>query len=451
MKRESYHICEYGVIRSFNDYGSEIISSLSELYLPENQFESLYKYVSDNQDESTDSEKPFSLFSKGKRRQIKVKNYVGVLETKQGLHLEILPKIHMHNSMDQLGQTKSIFLRMLKHLKNSPFVNIGSAHIDAIKKFPILEVFIKSYITEVEKTFNYGIKLDYILREENVPYLRGKLIVTKNSKLNIADNSKFFCEFTDYSPNIPANRLIKTTLFKLLQLTKSYKNSYSINKLLSKLEDIDISINLKNDLATVNANNRLLKKYKTLLIWSEIFLLNKSFANFKGDNLNMAILFPMEKIFEDYIAFLFNKYSEGYKIKVQDKSYFLVEKHKGESKFRLKPDIVINKETLRKIIVDTKWKLIDQFADRKNYNISQADMYQLYAYGKKYKSDDIDPYLILLYPLNSNFTNKLDNFIYEGDLVLEAIPFDLSGNEENQRKQIEDILNVVQIGMELDN
>ncbi len=156
----------------------------------------------------------------------------------------------------------------------------------------------------------------------------------------------------------------------------------------------------------------------------------------------MAILFPMEKIFEDYIAFLFSKYSDGFKIKVQDKSYFLVEKHNGEPKFRLKPDIVIDKESIRKKIVDTKWKLIDQFAEKKNYNISQADMYQLYAYGKKYTSDCIDPCLVLLYPSNPNFSNKLENFIYEGDLTLEAIPFDLSGNEEHQQKQIENILNI---------
>lgn len=442
MNKETYHICEYGVIRSISDYNSDAVSSLAELYLPDKHFESIHKYISQNQDESAETEKPFSLFSKGKRRQIKVKNYVGVLETKEGLHLEILPKIHLDKTTDQIGETKSIFLRMLLHLKNSPFVNISKAHIETKKNFPILEVFIKSYINEAEKVFNHGVKSDYVLKEENVPYLRGKLKVNQNIKFNFADKAKFFCEYSDYSPNIPANRLIKTTLIKLLKITNSYNNYYSINKILSHLEDVEISSNIKADITAVNSINRLLLKYKTLLLWSEIFLANKSFTNFKGDNLNMAILFPMEKIFEDYIAFLFSKYSDGFKIKVQDKSYFLVEKHKGEPKFRLKPDIVIHKESTRKKIVDTKWKLLDQYAERKNYNIAQADMYQLYAYGKKYTSDSIDPCLVLLYPSNPNFSSKLDNFIYEGDLALEAVPFDLSGNEEHQQKQIENILNI---------
>jgi 5-methylcytosine-specific restriction enzyme subunit McrC len=159
----------------------------------------------------------------------------------------------------------------------------------------------------------------------------------------------------------------------------------------------------------------------------------------------MAILYPMERIFEDYIAHLFTKYSEGYRIKLQDKSYFLINHRTNnlgvkieKQIFGLKPDIVINKDKARTKIVDTKWKLLNQFAEKRNYDISQADMYQLYAYGKKYSTDKIDPKLILLYPTNPNFSNKLDNFIYEGELALEVIPFDFVGDE---KRQIEFILN----------
>ena len=71
---------------------------------------------------------------------------------------------------------------------------------------------------------------------------------------------------------------------------------------------------------------------------------------------------------------------------------------------------------------------LDESLEKKNYNISQADMYQLYAYGKKYalNSDSQEaPRLILLYPSNPNFQKSLDNFIYEGDLTLQVIPFNL--------------------------
>ena len=46
--------------------------------------------------------------------------------------------------------------------------------------------------------------------------------------------------------------------------------------------------------------------------------------------------------------------------------------------------------------MDTKWKLLSN--DARNYDISQADMYQMCAYGKKYDAEKI----ILLYPQPEN-------------------------------------------------
>lgn len=435
MIKKAYNICEYGIIRSSADYpGAEDIP-LREIYVQQNHFNSLYDYIAANQDESNDGEKPFSLGAKGKRKQIRVKNYVGVIETTDGLHLEILPKIHFQKSTDEEKETKQIFLKMLKHLKNSPFVNISKAHIDTSKDFPILEVFIRAYIEEIEMQFQYAVKHDYVECEDNVPFLKGKLLVTQNIRKNASDKSHFYCQFSEYSPNIPLNRIIKATLQRLLFISRNYKNIYSINKILSHLEDVDVSQDIPGDLQKINLKSRLNLRYKTVIEWSEVFLLRQSFTNFKGDKLNMAILFPMEKVFEDYLAYLFKKYSDGYKIKTQDRAYFLVE-HKAENRFGLRPDIVLNKDSSRSKLVDTKWKLLDENSDRRNYNISQSDMYQLYAYGKKYTVAGTEPRLVLLYPSNPSFTKKLDKFIYEGDLILEVVPFDFNDDEKTQIEAI---------------
>ena len=60
----------------------------------------------------------------------------------------------------------------------------------------------------------------------------------------------------------------------------------------------------------------------------------------------------------------------------------------------MRPDIFLQNRKGDKIIIDTKWKrLIGDSA--KNYGISQADMYQMYAYHTRYL--DIQK-VILLYP-----------------------------------------------------
>lgn len=130
MNKETYTVCEYGVICCKEDYVDAENISLQEIYLPSAHFESLYRFISIQQDESKEGEKPFTLLLRGKKRQIKVKNYVGVIETNEGLHLEILPKIHLNKSLNSEVETKQIFLKMLKHLKNSPFASISKAHLD---------------------------------------------------------------------------------------------------------------------------------------------------------------------------------------------------------------------------------------------------------------------------------------------------------------------------------
>ena len=64
-------------------------------------------------------------------------------------------------------------------------------------------------------------------------------------------------------------------------------------------------------------------------------------------------------------------------------------------------------------ILDTKWKALSD-NERNNYDISQADMYQMFAYSKKYARSDAEfvgnsPDVWLLYPVNSAMRKYTEN------------------------------------------
>jgi 5-methylcytosine-specific restriction enzyme subunit McrC len=449
--KKNYEISEYGVIRSQDDYEIESsFRSLKELYLPKEHFNDLLEFILENQENQKEVERMFSIFSLGKKLQIKTKNYVGVIETAKGLTLEILPKIFFDYSdedyNDELLNTKKVFLKMLSKLKNSPFLNINSAHLKVSPNFPLLEIFIENYVNEVKKIIRTGLKSQYVDNQENLNFLKGKIVNSLNIKHNHSNKSRFYCSFDEFSNNMVYNQLIKSTLLKLNRVSKSHYNRTNILQLLYHFDLVDESTNFESDLRKVSNNNRLFINYSQAILWSEVFLMNKSFTNFSGKSKNIAILFPMERIFEDYIGYLIKTYVEGHEIKTQDRSYYLVSNHKNNKKFGLRPDIVItNKYTQEQLIFDTKWKLIDEAKENKNYNISQADMYQLYAYGKKYDLNNefsSAPKLILLYPSNPNFRNPLNRFVYEDGLTLNVIPFDLTSSLSiDQEKQ--EVLNVL--------
>ncbi len=88
----------------------------------------------------------------------------------------------------------------------------------------------------------------------------------------------------------------------------------------------------------------------------------------------------------------------GYTVSVQDHSYYLFED--PAKRFALRPDIVVTREADQAIFVlDTKWKLLD--AQKPNYGLSQADMYQMAIYQQKYHAEQV----ILLYP-RTDLVNK---------------------------------------------
>ena len=96
------------------------------------------------------------------------------------------------------------------------------------------------------------------------------------------------------------------------------------------------------------------------------------------------------------------------------------EKHLIEEpkRFKLRPDIFLEGN----FIADTKWKIISSRDD-----ISQADLYQLYAYGKKHECDK----LRLIYPNIDDIIQKTMKFRYDDEMWLEILYFDLEKDENN--------------------
>ena len=244
-------------------------------------------------------------------------------------------------------------------------------------------------------------KSDYISNEDNISVYKGKLDISKHISLNAAHKERFYMVFDEYQVNRPENKLIKSTLLKLLGITRNSDNSREIRQLLYSFELVEESGNYAKDFSKVSLT-RGMKEYELLIQWAKIFLLNKSFTTFSGKNSGKALLFPMEQIFEAFIAkqvkMIFENQSNGLiRVSAQDSGYYLFDEPR---KFRLRPDIVVSnafEERHQVVIMDTKWKRLNH-NPATNYGISQADMYQMYAYSKKYHTPDI----WLIYPLNDD-------------------------------------------------
>lgn len=403
IRPKLFTITEYGCFsraKNRNGNGKDTVD------LPEKTFDALRDFVlgwrARLQEECTqDGSDFFSLSSrKGVGEVIVAQNYVGVISMKDGTTIEILPKIS--NSNDVTDQNaRDILLKMLRTLKNFPFKSSYQSSLGT-NKLPLFEIFIKMFVDETTQLTKQGLKSAYIPIETNENYFKGKLLIVPNMKANLCNRTRFFVRYDEFSMNRPENRLIKSTLCLLLKKTEDERNQQAIIKLLSVFEDIDLSDDYQIDLMKCHTD-RMVSHYKTVLSWCQLFLFNKSFTPSPGSEIAIALLFSMEKLFESYmVAKIRHHLDPDTKITPQDTSHHLFDNPK---EFQLKPDIVLTRtnppdDSTDKdivIVMDTKWKCLTE-----KKGVSQADMYQMYAYGKKYEAQKV----VLIYPKNSNLPEK---------------------------------------------
>ncbi len=373
-------------------------------YLPNDVFEDLEEFIHAfaGDEEHSDA---LEFLKIGYRRNvgdiISVNNYVGLIQMQNGYQIQVLPKIDLGDEPDRGNkETKRVFLKMLRSMKDFPSKVFNDANLK-MDRMTLYEIFINMYLQEVRTLVKHGIKSAYVVREDNLNFYKGKLVVSEQIKHNAVHGERFYVRYDEYMVDRAENRLVKATLLKLQGITGSSENQKEIHQLLTAFEMVRPSVNYQKDLLKV-VIDRNTEDYDMLMRWSRVFLLNKSFTTFSGGHNARALLFPMERVFESYVAKQLKKVllDLDWEISVQDKGYYLFD---SPRQFALRPDIVITRKDGSKVILDTKWKsLVDK--SRINYGISQSDMYQMYAYSKKYETSEI----WLLFPVNYEMRNHID-------------------------------------------
>jgi 5-methylcytosine-specific restriction enzyme subunit McrC len=174
-------------------------------------------------------------------------------------------------------------------------------------------------------------------------------------------------------------------------------------------------------------NDRLMAHYQPVRPWCELVLGQQMPLALRGKTQGISFLFPMEKLFERYLEVQLRKQLPApYTLKSQASSLSLC-KHGDRDMFQLRPDLLVQQNHKNVLVLDAKWKLISTNDKEKKYGLSQADFYQLFAYGHKYLSGKGE--MLLIYPLTDSFKGVLPPFDFSTTLRLWVAPFDLKKNK----------------------
>ena len=408
-------VSEYGRV----DRGS-VSQSLGDgnLQLADDDFESLLTLLEENGQSELE---PVLKHTRVQNRDVlTVQGYVGVLHFESGRQIEILPKISKATSAEQ---GREILVKMLVELRNSPFKRGVISALD-VHKIPLFELLMRQFLDGVSDIVRQGIARTYVDRQDNLIFLRGKLLLAEHIKRNTADKSRLYCEFDEFEIDRPINRLIKSALEIVAKSTKDASNQQLCRELLFWFDGVPSSQDIASEFRAVRYD-RFVQHYQPVMPLCHLILEGLNPLTKPGETKAISMLFPMHQVFEDYVSAKLKTQLRGWEVRSQVSRQSLVEEHMGSKWFRLNPDLEF-RQTKRKMIGDAKWKIIDQHDRISKYQISQSDMYQLFAYAKKYLKAQPIKQVILIYPRTDRFQVPLEPFWFRhDDEVLYVLPFDL--------------------------
>jgi 5-methylcytosine-specific restriction enzyme subunit McrC len=327
-------------------------------------------------------------------------HFVGVISF-GSFSLEILPKI------ENTGESE-IRRNLLHMLAVCRKLDVRESQIARLARKPmnILEIFIGIFCEKLFEQVHRGLIHRYETLEENISMLRGTLMMPEQMKNNNVRKERFFCRFDEFRTDNPYNRVLKSALMRVKQISRNEDNRRLIHKLLAIFEDVAMADATSEDIKKLSFD-RTTRRFESLFEMAGIILSGFTPDVTTGSHLFYALLFDMNELFEEYISRMVQRFykQKAPVVYLQGPHKYLVKEHceEGKHHFGMKPDIVIKTEDRIEKIIDTKWKKLSE-TDR-NLGVSHADIYQVYAYAHRYMC----PEVMLLYPHHSALSSDPGN------------------------------------------
>ena len=325
---------------------------------------------------------------------VKFSEFVGVVQV-GSLTIEILPKI----DRDDQGKSKwqNILIEMLRECHWMRHQTFDKAPL-RIKHNSILEAYLEMFLNLCEHLLHQGLVKKYRNQESNKYALKGKLVVALNIRRNLVHQERFYTKGTIYD----RNNIFNCILLKAIRLIPVISGRSSmkdrVNRLLidfPELPDIRVNYETFRDLVFDRKTNH----YKEAIDIAAMLLLNYRPDIVGGRNHVLAILFDMNKLWEEYVfRQLRNSLPDNWEIEYQSRMKFWELNDKSREK-GVKPDVVLISESKKATIIDTKWKLPDD-------NIPEdGDLKQMFVYNEYWGGQ----HAVLLYP--QSYFSELPEYI----------------------------------------
>ena len=318
--------------------------------------------------------------------RVRVGQVVGILAT-GGASIEILPKVD-----GSTGAVRKALVRMLAAAWNLPVAAGELASLDTQRR-DLLELLIGLFAQRLLKEVRRGLPRRYLSREQDLTRLRGKLNIKRQFTRLVGRPDLLACRFDDLSEDTPLNRVFKAAVWRLWTIARTDANTRLLAELLARLEFVGDSNNPLQEPVRLDRTNIA---FHDLHRFARLFLSGDWQNTTGGKTEGFALLFPMNDLFERFIARCLERVLSPDNVQVKDRRYFAL----TNKLFQLEPDIVALTNA-GDVVIDTKWKALKP-EKLKQLGVDHRDIYQMLAYAQAYQAHR----LVLIYPWQKELGQK---------------------------------------------
>ena len=328
------------------------------------------------------------------RHSLRIINYVGYIQLSTA-SIEVLPKISAASTPEEC---RVALLRML-HESGYLSVSLSDLSSQNLTLGNLYEIFGRLFAESLLNELRRGLSSCYQSAEDHITFLRGKLLLNKHVGNILRGSSRVACAYEEFQVDHLLNQFLKQVVRLLLQHVKHLHTLNLLSGCLLRMDDVQDTVLVPDQVESIHLD-RTNRRFETVLLLAKMFYHNQVSTMRTGIDCAFSLLFPMNELFELYVARVCQKYLP-YRVYCQaSQAKLWVNSQTGRGIFTLKPDMIIEPNDAAQIIFDTKWKWIS--GDIARHGVTREDYYQMYAYLTRYSKACA---AVLLYPHHEKLAN----------------------------------------------
>lgn len=321
---------------------------------------------------------PEDAVLKRTEKGLRAQQVVGILAV-PGRTVEILPKVDGKD-----GAVRAALVQMLAVAKDLKVAHGDLTAMDT-QRHNLLELLIRLFAERLLAAVRRGLPRRYVIQEEDLVLLRGTLNVKRQFTSLAVRPDLVASRFDELSEDTPLNRVCKSAVKRLAGVTCLLENHRRLVELLARLDNVANSGSpLKEPVSLDRTNTAFHDVYRL----AKLFLKDDWQDTTSGRASGLALLFPMNDLFEEFVGKSLQKALGAGRVRLQDQGL----KALNPPRYSLRPDIVVDAHN-GPVVLDTKWKNLVA-----TKGPIPDDVRQMLVYGQAYGAERV----ILIYPWHEN-------------------------------------------------